>query len=242
MSSSRKRFRKSVKATSRKRTFTGPRRPAYAPLGTNFQGTNPQSMAVFRGIGFPDKLRIRTQWSDDFKLSGFGVVTTATQGAQMNNPYDPDPALGGGQPTYFDACALVYNNYKVVGSKITVKFAVPNNTGVTNEGPYQVGILGSSTSGIPTTDPGFLSTAPNSVCDLLTGDQTKTLTQTYSSEFFNDNPAGTEAAVNANPSLRYYANVWASPRGGGGNTGYVVAYVTIEYLIEFFNLKPVIDL
>jgi len=198
-------------------------------------------MAVFRGIGFPDKLRARLLWSDDFKLGPFSVVTTATAGVRMNSAYDPDPALGGGQPTYFDQFALIYNNYKIVGAKCTVKFACPNNTGVTNDGPYQIGILGSGTSGIPTTDPGFLVTAPNTVSDFLTGDQTKTLTQTYSSTFFNDNPAGVEAAVNANPSLPYYANVWASPRGGGGITGYVVAYVTVEYLIEFFNLKPVID-
>lgn len=241
---SQRRSIKSRKATMRKRTFTAPRRQsvrsAYAAFPSNVSGTNPQSMLVHRGIGFLDKFRTRLQITDNIVLAGFGVSVTTFKQFSMNSCYDPDPSLGGGQPTYFDQFQAIYQRYNVVGSKLTARFALPNNTGITGDGPYQIGCTGSQSTGIPTTDPATLCTQPNTTFDLLTGDTTKVLTTTFSMNFLNENGAS-DSATSANPALQWYGGVWASPLGAS-IAGSVNVIVTIEYIVDFFILKSVIDL
>lgn len=44
---------------------------------------------------------------------------------RANNPYDPEVAIGGGQPSHWATFQALYGNWRVAGSKISVKF-MPN--------------------------------------------------------------------------------------------------------------------
>ena len=57
----------------------------------------------------------------------------------MNGPFDPQAALGGTQPQYYDMLASMYSSYLVKGAKISVTFS-PTTSGTAGDGPYVVGI------------------------------------------------------------------------------------------------------
>lgn len=233
--------RKSIrtrKATTPKRYFTPPRtkRSAYLPFNMK-TGTNPQSMLIHRGIGFPDKFRTKLVFCESVVLGPFTPITVS-KAYNLAAPYDPDPAVGGGQPTYYDQFALIYNAYNVVGAKMTCKFAVPDNNGVSNNGPFHIGLIGQTSTSLVTTDSPTLATQANCSTDLLSQQQTKTLVCTYKPSFINSD--GTNQASTSAVATPYYGLAWASPQGSAA-TGTVNVLIMVEYIVDFFNLKGVVD-
>jgi len=154
-------------------------------------------------------------------------------------------AIGGGQPTYWDYFSGMYGRYNVLGAKITVHFGLPLSA-TAGDGPYHVGILGTRNSSLPTTDSPTLATSPNCVSSLLVqGGGTKTLTLTYSPKQITADGSGTADTNTTSliadvPLSPYNALVWASPQGPS-TVGSVNALITVEYLIEFYNLTPIVD-
>lgn len=238
---SQRRYVKSRKATMAKRTYTPPRRKANTPLDTN-KGNNPQNLVIHRGIGLPDRFRTRIVWSDSIVLSGFGTSATQSFCVRMNGPYDPQQAIGGTQPTYWDQFETLYRRYFVRGSKITVRFGLPTTTAA-GDGPYVVGIQTGINTTLPTTDVAVLSAAANCGHKLLTAGAGVTMvTQTYSPLFVSPDGEsdGAQSLTNNVPTREWFANVFASPQGTS-TAGSVNAFITVEYLVDFFELKNVID-
>lgn len=233
--------RKSIrgrKATLPKRTFTAPRRKTTAVVDTR-KGTLPQTFLVHRGIGLPDKLRTKIMYAESLTLGPF-TPATLSKAFNLSTPYDPDPAIGGGQPTYWDQLSTIYQAYNVVGAKMTARFATPDNTGVTNNGPYMIGITGSRASTLSTTDAPTLSTQPQTGHDLIVEGLTKTLSTMYYPSMLNADGTnqGRTSGVTPTPTA-YYGIVWASPQVAA--TGAMTIVVTIEYTVDFYDLLPVID-
>jgi len=54
------------------------------------------------------------------------------------------------------------------------------------------------------------------------------------------NADGVNAAGTGNTATQYYGNVWASPQGTAV-TGAVNAIISIEYIVDFFSPKQVVD-
>lgn len=214
---------------------------AYKPLDTN-KGTNPQSMLVHRGVGFPDRFRTKIVYTNSFILSGFSTVTTQKLSFRMNGPWDPLEALGGGQPTYWDQLASIYNRQTVVGSKATATFAL-TQTVTTSDGPYIVGIQCGNSATLPTNDAANLTTAPNTGYQVISqGSEPKMVTSTYATKLLtlipgDDTVSSTTAAV---PSRQWFANVFASPQGAS-TAGTVNVVLTIEYICDFFENKSIVD-
>ena len=68
-------------------------------------------MVVHRGIGLPDKFRTRLVWNQAIALTRFSSAITQVYSVRMNGPFDPQAALGGTQPQYYDMLASMYSSY-----------------------------------------------------------------------------------------------------------------------------------
>jgi len=240
---SRRRFIKNRKVPMSKRITRSGRVTGNAiSIDTAGRGSNPSNVLVHRGIGFPDRFNTNLAYTESFVLTSFGSSITQRKTFRLNGLFDPDESLGGGQPTYFDQFALLYNKYIVKGAKVSCTFSQTTTVGV-GEGPFIVGIQSSSSPSLPSTDAPTLTMSPNTSYSFVsqTGD-VKTVTHTFSSKALSISGTDDNTASNTNnlPGIQWYANVFASPQGSSV-AGAVVCLVTINYNVDFYSLKPVID-
>lgn len=232
MLQSSKRFKKR-KTTSRKQ--------AYDKSNYLTSGTNPQNHVVFRGIGFPDRLTTNIIYADSFDLDPSVTTPVPAVAFNLTSLFDPQVTIGGGQPTYFDQLALVYGRYIVNGAKVTATFSRGTTT-TANVGPYLCGIQTSDTTTLPTTAPGGLISAPNCVSKFVTQDDGSVpITQTYSRrQTYPDFESSLQARTNNDPSIAWYAKVFAGPQGSNIDDPIRVMLV-IEFNATFSDLKQILD-
>lgn len=230
---------------SRKAKFSKPARFAkarsYSSYNSGTRGTNPANSAVFRGIGFPDKLTTNLVYSESIILTPSGITPTPYVVYKPTSLYDPNDAVGGGQPTFFDQLSTIYGRYKVNGCKMTASFSLSTQTAA-NIGPYLCGIQGSDVNSIVSTNPSVLISAPNTTFKLVSEqDGTTSVTATYSPsntfEFFDDS---IQARTNADPVINWYFKVFASPQGVAVTTPINVVLI-MEYNATFSDLKQIVD-
>lgn len=214
-------------------------REAYKPYDS-IRGTNPAHTVVCRGIGFPDRMFTKLVYSDSIVLDPSAGTPTPSFALRMNSIYDPQFSIGGGQPTYYDQLALIYKQYRVVGSKLTANFSYTNTT-TADIGPAIVGIT-SSDAGLPTTDAGTLISAPNtSFATLVVGDIPKNVVSTYSQkQVFPGLESTTSANFGADPSSQWYANIFASPQGVDVEKPINCVFI-LEFMVEVWDVKNVVD-
>lgn len=230
--------RKSVKS----RSSRGSRRAltAFKPYN-GIQGTNPANVGVFRGIGFPDRLFVNLVYSDSFALAPSAGTITPYNTFVVNSIWDPQDALGGGQPTYYDQFAAIYKRYRVAGAKMTCTFAYSQNS-TNGIGPALVGMQSSDLATLPTTDAGTLISTPNTSYKLLVpGDSPQTVVSTYSQK--NTYPGQDSlctSAFGSNPDRRWFTKVWASPQGQEV-TMPINVVMMIEYTVELTDLLQQVD-
>lgn len=239
------RRKKDRKAKMPPTRFTAPnkkRRQAYKKSTVLESGTNPENHAVFRGIGFPDMMTTNLVYTDSIILDPSASTITPTFQVTMNDCFDPQSAIGGGQPTFFDQFAAIYRRYQVNGCKLSAIFSRSSGT-TAGIGPYICGITTSATGGLPTTDAGALISVPNTTFAIVTPeDGSKTVVATYSQKKtfpFNEDSSG--ALVTAGPVSRWEANIFASPQGTDVETPINVVFV-MEFNVTFSGMKQVLDL
>lgn len=73
--------------------------------------------------GFPQTKVVKLKYCDQYNISA-GVGAIASYEWRANSLYDPDKTSAGHQPMFRDVYANIYNKYRVLSSKITIK-AVP---------------------------------------------------------------------------------------------------------------------
>lgn len=73
-------------------------------------------MAVM-GTGLPQKVIVKHRYVDTIPLTSLSGALTL-MAYRANGMYDPQYAVGGHQPMYFDQYSALYNHYTVIGSKI----------------------------------------------------------------------------------------------------------------------------
>lgn len=205
------------------------------------RGTNPQNAVVFRGIGFPDRLTTNLVYAESIVLDPSALTIMPFVTYNLASLFDPQVALGGGQPTYFDQLSLVYQRYIVNGAKITVTFSRGTTT-TTSVGPYLCGIQTSDAIGLPTTSPGALISSPNCVSRFVTvEDGSQSVVQTYSRrQTYPNDDSSLQARINANPTINWYAKVFAGPQSLDVEVP-INAMVVIEYNCTFSTVTQVTD-
>lgn len=216
-------------------------RDAYAPSTYFTRGTNPQNAVSFRGKGFPDRLTTNLVFCDSIILDPSAGTPMPFTNWRLNSLYDPNAQLGGGQPTYFDQLAIIYDNYIVNGCKITATFSRGSTT-TANVGPYLCGIQCSELNSLPTTNPGGLMSAPNTISRLVSQDDGSVqIVSTYSkAKTFPDTYDALNANIGANPAQSWYAKVFAGPQGVDVDIPINVTIV-MEFNATFSDVKQVVD-
>ena len=159
--------------------------------------------------------RTRLVWNQAIALTRFSSAITQVYSVRMNGPFDPQAALGGTQPQYYDMLASMYSSYLVKGAKISVTFS-PTTSGTAGDGPYVVGIKCGRATGVVTNNVSLIAQTSNTGHTVMSpnGGST-TITQTYSPKQLEPDGEGDDiqAQTSGTPTRQWYANVFASPLG-----------------------------
>lgn len=214
-------------------------RNAYAPYN-GIRGTNPTSLVRVRGIGMPDRLITNLVYSDNKTLTP-GAGSLGFSVFRLNSVFDPDEAVGGGQPTYHDQISTMYKRYRVLGAKITAHFSYAS--GITaGIGPAICGIQCSDVNTIPTSDVGGVISLPNTGYAMLSpnGDPVKVVATYSQKNTYPGQSMDLTANVGANPLFAWLAKVFAGSLGSTDTTA-IQCVVVIEYCVEYSDLLQVVD-
>lgn len=188
-----------------------------------------------RTFGFPNSIITKLRYVDLITLTST-AGSLATNNYLANSIYDPNSTGVGHQPLYHDQYAAIYDQYVVLGSKITVHFQ-----------PYQVdqawifGIVGDDDVTISTTTETRME-QNNSVWTISgTNDSGPVvLSQTFSPlrDFGVDakDDGASQTAVGSNPTEQIVFAVWAQELNTA-LTGTAYLAVDIEYTVKFSELK-----
>lgn len=228
------------KAKAPMRTTRTVRSSAYKPIDT-VKGTNPQSVLVHRGIGIPETFRTRLIWNQMVSLTP-PASGNASYAVRMNGVFDPQYNLGGSQPNYWDQLANLYGRYNVKGAKITCTFSLPTQT--TSDGPYIVGINGSRNPVSSSVTGSILTGAPNTGYKILSqGGNPVLVTATYSPKLLTDgqDSDAVGAPINATPVREWLSNVFVTNNTTQATPNVVICMITVEYLVDFFEMFNIID-
>jgi hypothetical protein len=185
-------------------------------------------------FGFPKSIITKLRYCDNYSLtSTTGAV--ARQFMSANGIFDPDITGSGHQPMWRDNYAAIYNNYVVLGSKITVHFQSQ-----TMDRSYVVGIVGDDDSSTSTT----LSTLQEQNNSIWTVHGTAhagptILTHTYQpledigiavkDDGYMSVPTG------QNPTQQWYYCIFLAALPSS-DTGVVNVTVEVEYTVKFQEL------
>ena len=231
--------RASKKKASSKRRMKAVRKQVYTPY-PSIRGTNPENQTTFKGKGF-DRLTTNVVYSDSFILDPSAGTPTPYKNISSHVGIRSDNAVGGGQPTYWDQLSTVYSRYKVNGAKITATFS-KSSTISANEGPYICGIECSDSTSLPTTNAGVLISTPNTSFRIVgQEDGSKSVVATYSSKnTFPDFVDSLQARMSSNPTINWYAKVFASPQGVDVEKP-INVIVIIEYNVTLSDVIGVYD-
>lgn len=197
-------------------------------------------------VGLPDTFITRLDYYQlenaiTMDASGFYAYKNIWR---ANSVYDPDDALGGGQPAYFDQLAALYTNYRVTAVKY--KFTIVNKNG-TNP-MFATSLMTRQT----TTQNDVQALASNSnstgMCVISSegSDNMATIEAYTGIDAIMGVPMATiladnqySASVGTNPEklglLYFIANT------SGSNTTTFDLQVQISYYVRFEDLKPVVD-
>lgn len=194
---------------------------------------------LFRGLrnkvfGFPNTLITKLRYADTFAATG----TTGARAINVyaaNGIYDPDITGVGHQPLYRDNFANIYDQYVVLGSKITASFYPTTSTAA-----IVVGIIGDDDSSVTSTVSVCMEQS-NSVSALLgtAGCPPVTLTRTYSAlehigvRVKDDGYSAT--AQSSNPTELWCYGLWAAAADGVSTITVNVKF-EIEYTVKYTEL------
>ena len=234
-----KRASRNQKTSSSKRRMKALRTQVYTPY-PSIRGTNPANQTTFKGKGFPDRLTTNVVYSDSFILDPSAVTPTPYKTYLLTSGFDPDNALGGGQPTYWDQLAAVYSRYKVNGAKITATFS-KSSTITANEGPYICGIECSDSTSLPTTNAGVLISllTLHFVSSVKKMAASRLLQLILLRTYFQISWI-TFKLMTQNPVINWYAKVFASPQGVDIEKP-INVIVIIEYNVTLSDVIGVVD-
>lgn len=207
-----------------------------------YKGFNPRSLT-----GFPSSAKYHFRYADTLSLATTLGGTPAKYSYSANSLFDPDTTGIGHQPLGYDQATVYYNKYMVLGSKITVKYALDNPT-ANYVSPIGIGVYIS--------DDTF---TPNSVVSMVEqglgrwsvmsasntrGTDFKQVSNTYSPKrFFKvkdpmDNTIEYGALVSSSPANQAFFSIWVGNLDAGvGDITNVTMLITIEYTAIFYEPK-----
>jgi len=190
-------------------------------------------------LPLPNRILTRHRYCQTFTMDG-ATGAAATYTLSLNGLYQPIVASGH-QPMGFDQFAALYQNYKVVGAKITATYTNLSNT--TDTGNQYVGIQFHENSSYA---PGYITQIAERgrcVYKLLglanSGHDTQKCSMKWSLKkwYGQNNVKGQDVAgtISSNPAQECYASIFSVADYDGQNPGACDVLVTIDYIVEWFT-------
>jgi len=182
---------------------------------------------------FKTKLRYVTQDALDPVAFGFSTrLFTAT------SPFDPETAVGGHQPRYFDQIMPMYDHYVVLGSKITIQCSSTDNT---NTALMALGIHDGNIAFTNVNDYLEYKHGRYKVITTNTSGKQTTLVSKYSPKFLGKNNPINEDELKGtsttDPAENAFFHLMIAPLDPAINIGRINFLVSIEYLVAFIEPK-----
>ena len=198
-------------------------------------------------FGFPKSIVTKLRYVDNLGFTASAANTASMNVYRANSVFDPDQTGVGHQPMFFDNYAAIYNNYRVLGSKIRVVFSpfydyTDSATLQSSRGPWLVGINGANTTTAVSTNMttrAEMNEGNYKVLNARTGaDGVVVVEHNYDPESRLGRLAADDvvsSTVTGNPSNAYYWQVWVATTDSTAVTSSIYANVYIEYTVEFFQ-------
>lgn len=183
--------------------------------------------------GFPEKKVVKLRYVETILMESSSALTQ-TYAFSCNSAYDPNQSGSGHQPYGFDQWALIYNHYKVLGSKMKLT--------VSGAGQAQTGTI----YGIKVDDDASISSNINQLMEQKDSKYNVIIGQNAPSALFkkwslrktmdptND---GVSAIVGASPADQEYYVIYAGCADGASAFGKLALQVQIDYIIQFTEMK-----
>jgi hypothetical protein len=186
-------------------------------------------------FGFPNSIITKMRYGELIAMSTTTLAPLTRYLFRANSTFDPDFTAGGHQPLYYDQYQAIYDQYVVLGAKITVQFMTAGAQNV---------IVGINLDDDSTTL-SVLSTLleqNNAVATVLAGTNSDncTLSMTFApmQAFGVDakNDGASQVSVSSNPTEESYWVLWATCQDTT-SAQTINALVDIEYTVKFSELK-----
>lgn len=182
---------------------------------------------------------VKFKYVQAFNMNPGAVGLPSYHVFRANSLYDPDLTGTGHQPRGYDQwCPVFYNNWVIVGAKITVRFVSTGETTI-KENTYMVGITLSEDTVVPSSAMDEMEKAKSSYRTLTnSGSSGKAMvSKGYSAKKFwkqkdllgDPNQRG---VYNANPSKTARWTVWAAPFDGATDCDDINAIASITYIAK----------
>lgn len=193
---------------------------------------------------FPRVLLTRAKFCQNLGYITAGAGGTATAVSyRLNSVYDPAFALGGGSVAGWTVLNSAYSNYWVMGCKIIVSFSDPEADGVRVGCTLRLdganAASGKSLEALGATPNTYISAINN------TGNQAKTFNLYVkpwsligiSKHEYLANSASYSSAMNNNPAVPCYMDIFCVKNDGSGVAVKVNCVVKVVYYTKFYNRK-----
>lgn len=168
--------------TSKRNAITTPqkgKRTKYTPKTSTFQV--PRNVGRVH-TGFPKQLRIVHRYSEFITLT-CGLTSSAVYNSWLcNGMYDPNTAVGGHQPMYYDQLSALYQHSCVTSSKITIQANLAAASTATALDNAIVGIVIDDDSTPAVIVGTTLDELPGSIHTQIGNDDQRTLTKYWSAK------------------------------------------------------------
>lgn len=196
---------------------------------------------IGRSFGFPRQTRVQLRYVEYVVLSDGVGGLMRTNFFRANSIYDPDATgILGTQPLGRDQWVEFYNHYRVVKSKMTVKYATTSQ--IANQRPAVIGCYLSDDQTIPADYNSLVESGRGtSVIQSNLNTETRTLSSTYDqSKFFKGqgkNQSQLGAVVGTNPTDQAFFCLYMQSIDQSSLATERSFLVQIDYLVDFSEPK-----
>lgn len=187
-------------------------------------------------FGFPNSIITKLRYASLVTLNSTTITPLVKHLFRCNSCFDPDHTGVGHQPMYYDSYTAIYDQYVVIGSKITVDFMCTSTAQ-----NALIGIAVEDDSAAATNIDTMLE-MNNSISTTLgpLGTDQVTLVSTFEpQEMFGvdaKSDGSSQTAVGSNPSEEAFWVLFSYPEDGS-TAHNVRAKINIEYTVKFSELK-----
>lgn len=191
--------------------------------------------------GLPIKNIVKQRYCQHITLTGSGL-TPVYHVFRASSVYDPDLTGSGGQPMGFDEMAGLYNRYRVLGAKMTIKWA-GNDGGAGAD--HMVGCYLDDSGSFPYISWEGLREARKGSSRLITHQRNAVSTSSkYSAKkFWNCTDVkdfdGIAALTSANPLSNAHFVMWMQRLDKQLITNDFNCMVQIDYIVQYFEPKDI---